>query len=228
MPNRYDDCLRSGAAVRDATTCPRCGLPTETPDPLHDGPRHPVTPAPYTQPYGPPPAYAPPYPGPPGYGTPYPAAYGAGPVYAGTGVRIGGYLLDWLFVTLVGLVLGVALGVMVGVATATGSGSSAAAGRSAENLGNLLGVVVFFAYFCTCTAALGGRTLGMRIVGIKVVRAADGSVPSWGQAFGRYGLLFVMLLPCGIPALICAATLGNDPQHRGWHDRAAGTLVVRT
>jgi uncharacterized RDD family membrane protein YckC len=73
----------------------------------------------------------------------------------------------------------------------------------------------------------GGSVGRLRIVGLRVVNQADGRVPSAGQAFGRYGILFLLLIPCGIPAIICAATLGSHPLRQGWHDRAASTMVLR-
>lgn len=77
--------------------------------------------------------------------------------------------------------------------------------------------------------ATRGQTLGKMAVGIKVVRSDTGARPGAGKSLGRWALPYLALL---IPlvgwlfTLLCCVSLtwGNDRQ--GWHDRAAGTLVV--
>lgn len=77
--------------------------------------------------------------------------------------------------------------------------------------------------------ATRGQTLGKMAVGIKVVRSDTGARPGAGKSLGRWALPYLVLL---IPlvgwlfTLLCCVSLtwGNDRQ--GWHDRAAGTLVV--
>ena len=212
-------CQSCGAANTGSTP----GYPTygqQPPPPSGD----PYAPPSYGQqpPYGQP-AY------PPQYGQPaYPPPYGqppqwSGPPPASTGARIGAYLLDWLFTVLLSVLISVPFGLVIGL---SGDGSAEAAGEAASRISQLLGIVIFFGYFAGSTA-LWGRTLGKRIVGLRVVNQADGRMPSSGQAFGRYGILFLLLIPCGIPAIVCAATLGSHPLRQGWHDRAASTMVLR-
>ncbi len=147
----------------------------------------------------------------------------SGPPPASTGARIGAYLLDWLFTVLLSVLVSVPIGLVIGL---SGGGSAEAAGEATSRISQLVGIVIFFGYFAGSTA-LWGRTLGKRIVGLRVVNQADGRMPSSGQALGRYGILFLLLIPCGIPAIICAATLGSHPLRQGWHDRAASTMVLR-
>jgi hypothetical protein len=60
-----------------------------------------------------------------------------------------------------------------------------------------------------------GRTLGMTLARIRCVSYADGG------AIGPWrGLIRAVLLALLIPAVIM------DAQTRGWHDRAAGSVVV--
>jgi uncharacterized RDD family membrane protein YckC len=63
--------------------------------------------------------------------------------------------------------------------------------------------------------ALTGFTVGMRLLGLRVMRL-DGKPVGFGWAFVRTLLLLTV-----IPALI------TDYHRRGLHDRAANTIVVR-
>src|SRR5262245_55439625 len=70
---------------------------------------------------------------------------------------------------------------------------------------------------------VGGQTLGKMAVGIKVV-AADAAAPlDLGRSIRRTLLWLALALPAGLGFL--TALLTSD--HRGLHDRLAGTRVVR-
>jgi uncharacterized RDD family membrane protein YckC len=65
--------------------------------------------------------------------------------------------------------------------------------------------------------AFAGQTPGMRVVGIGVVRADD-----HGRATLPWVLLRTLLLAAIVPALF------TDGSGRAMHDRAAGTVMLRT
>ena len=91
-----------------------------------------------------------------------------------------------------------------------------------------LGLAAVFLYELPLTA-VRGQTVGKMLTGTQVVRAADGAVPGWGRAAARWGVLYLpMLVPIiGVPlALLVGASPLFDPCRRGWHDKAAGTVVV--
>lgn len=67
-------------------------------------------------------------------------------------------------------------------------------------------------------------TPGKMAVSARVVDAATGDTLSVGQAIGRYLAYFVSTLPLGIGLLWVAF----DPRKQGWHDKLAGTVVVRS
>jgi uncharacterized RDD family membrane protein YckC len=77
---------------------------------------------------------------------------------------------------------------------------------------------VFFCGFWTH----GGQTLGMRAWRIRVVRA-DGGPIDWPRALLRLLAAIVAALPLGLG--LWWGWL--DAERRGWHDRLAGTRVVR-
>ncbi len=75
-----------------------------------------------------------------------------------------------------------------------------------------------FALEVLLLTALTGQSLGMRLLGIRVVRLADrDGAPGFLPAAIRTALLMLLL-----PALVF------DRDGRGLHDKAAGTAVVRT
>ncbi len=81
--------------------------------------------------------------------------------------------------------------------------------------------LVFFLYYPVCHAAWG-RTLGKVIFGLRVVRA-DGKPLRFGRAFLRYVGYIMSLIPFAL-GLIWAAW---DSQKQGWHDKLAGTYVIK-
>lgn len=76
-------------------------------------------------------------------------------------------------------------------------------------------------YLIAFTAS--GQTLGKMAAGIKVVTAASGSPPDLSRAILRTLLWVILALPVGLGFL--TALFSRD--HRGLHDRFAGTRVVR-
>lgn len=121
------------------------------------------------------------------------------PDLAGFWARVGAYIVD-------GFVIGL---VTVGL-------------YPAGSLGNALSFLLnlgYFAYFWST----GGDTLGMRWLGLRVVRE-DGQPLSLRTGVIRYFALFLASLPLGL-GLVWAAF---DSKKQGWHDKLAGTLVVKT
>jgi uncharacterized RDD family membrane protein YckC len=89
----------------------------------------------------------------------------------------------------------------------------------ATGLQTLLGLA-YFVYFWSAYGK--GQTLGMRALNIKVVKT-DGSQLDLVGAFIRYVGLFISIA-CIFIGVIWAAF---DGQKQGWHDKIAGTYVVK-
>lgn len=66
-------------------------------------------------------------------------------------------------------------------------------------------------------------TPGKLAVSARVVDAKTGNSISVGQAIGRYVAYFVSVLPLGLGIFWVAL----DSRKQGWHDKLAGTVVVR-
>ena len=68
-----------------------------------------------------------------------------------------------------------------------------------------------------------GATPGKMAISAQVVDARTGNKPTTGQSIGRYLGYYVSTIPLGLGLL----WVGIDPKKQGWHDKLAGTVVVR-
>jgi uncharacterized RDD family membrane protein YckC len=77
--------------------------------------------------------------------------------------------------------------------------------------------LMFFAVLTVISLTLAGRTPGHAMVGLRVARLDGLGRPGFSRAVVR-----TLLLLAAVPALL------SDVDGRGLHDRAAGTVVLRT
>ncbi|HZU08049.1 MAG TPA: RDD family protein [Chloroflexota bacterium] len=93
-------------------------------------------------------------------------------------------------------------------------------GEAAALLSTLASVALVVVYLLGCWA-LAGATPGKHLLGLRIVNRA-GQAPSLGQAVVRAlgYLLSALVLGLGFLWLF-------GPERRGWHDRLAGTYVVK-
>jgi uncharacterized RDD family membrane protein YckC len=90
---------------------------------------------------------------------------------------------------------------------------------SNTGLSTLLGIV----YFCYFWSSYGkGQTLGSRALNIRVVKT-DGTYLDLVGAFLRYIGFFISCIALFIGVIWAAF----DGQKQGWHDKIAGTYVVK-
>ncbi|MDR1889232.1 MAG: RDD family protein [Zoogloeaceae bacterium] len=66
-------------------------------------------------------------------------------------------------------------------------------------------------------------TPGKMAISAKIVDAATGDAPSIGQLIGRYFAYFLASLPLALGIIWVAF----DARKQGWHDKLAGTVVIR-
>ena len=67
-------------------------------------------------------------------------------------------------------------------------------------------------------------TPGKMVISARIVDARTGGKPTTGQLIGRYLGYYVSTIPLFL-GLIWVAF---DPRKQGWHDKLAGTVVVRS
>jgi uncharacterized RDD family membrane protein YckC len=87
-----------------------------------------------------------------------------------------------------------------------------------------LGVVATLVYYVALEGRPQGQTLGKMAMGIRVVRRSDGAPLGYGLAIVRTLSRFldaITVVPLGLLWAIW------DRQHQTWHDKIAGTVVVR-
>ncbi|MEP7112923.1 MAG: RDD family protein [Ilumatobacteraceae bacterium] len=134
--------------------------------------------------------------------------------------RIGGLALDQILVALPVVLVVIAVGY---------TPSDTVTSKSLLAFNIALTSVAFV--YETVMIAVVGRTVGKIALGTRVVRLVDGGRPGWSEATMR------ALVPLSLGAiprvgvflgvLVYSLALWN-PLRQGLHDKAAGTLVVRT
>ena len=130
--------------------------------------------------------------------------------YAGFWIRAAAYLIDGLALSLIGGLVG------SNVHYGPSSYDEVARSRDLSGLLNLIYFVAFWAYN-------GGQTLGNRLLGIRVVKS-DGTPVTLGTAVVRWiGLVLSVIV-----VFLGVIWVGFDPKKQGWHDKIAGTVVIRT
>ncbi|MFI9060478.1 RDD family protein [Streptomyces sp. NPDC053429] len=173
---------------------------------------------------------------------------GLGTVEVATmGRRFGARLID-------GLVIGVLYSILsaIGVASAFGASKSiqdctgmdyassayqSCVNDQAEAAGGIIAtffgvILVFFVatlLYEWLMIAFVGATVGKLALGLKVVKENTGQVPGIGGGFVRWIIPMVGAFLCGIGQLLVYLSpfFDNSGKLQGWHDRAAGTIVVK-
>jgi uncharacterized RDD family membrane protein YckC len=87
---------------------------------------------------------------------------------------------------------------------------------------------VVFSYVLPATAVIGfwifrSATPGKMATKLSIVDAKTGGKPSTAQFIGRYFGYFVSM----IPLFLGIIWVGIDKRKQGWHDKLAGTVVIR-
>ena len=88
---------------------------------------------------------------------------------------------------------------------------------------------VFFSYILPMTAVIifwifKSATPGKMAMKLSIVDAKTGGKPSTGQFIGRYFAYYISMLPLFLGIL----WVGIDKRKQGWHDKLAGTVVIKS
>ncbi|KKQ92103.1 MAG: RDD domain containing protein [Microgenomates group bacterium GW2011_GWC1_39_7b] len=141
-------------------------------------------------------------------------------VYAGFWARLGASVLDGLIIGVVSFVINLVMGI---VTTVAGGGSASSVVAVVSMVVSLIFFVLELVYFIYFIGAKG-QTLGKMALKIKVVRAGTNEAPGYLKAFlrevvGKFISSFVFLL--GFLWMLW------DKNKQTWHDKIAGTVVVK-
>jgi uncharacterized RDD family membrane protein YckC len=135
------------------------------------------------------------------------------PKYAGFWIRTGAAIIDTLLIMVVSLPLLVAI-----YGWAYFDSAGLAAGPADFLITWVLPAVAVIAFWIIKQA-----TPGKMAVSTRIVDAETGEPASSGQLIGRYFAYFAACIPFGLGILWVAF----DRRKQGWHDKLAGTVVVR-
>ena len=135
--------------------------------------------------------------------------------YAGFWIRVGAALIDTL------LLAAITLPLLVSIYGRDyfGEETTFFAGPADFLISWILPAVAVIAFWLTRQATPGKMALSLR-----VVDARTGNTLSVGQSLGRYVGYYVSTIPL-LAGLIWVAF---DSKKQGWHDKLAGTVVVRS
>ena len=151
---------------------------------------------------------------------------------ASPGAWLGARVIDVVIMVVVSMIL---LFVLFAQVFVLGSDDSTVTEEEAAAvLGGFVAATLAFAavgvLYEVTMIALKGQTLGKMATSIKVVRADNGLLPGWGKSIGRWIIPVVLgFIPFvgWILSLLVYLSLTWDKVRQGWHDKAAGTLVIR-
>ncbi len=121
--------------------------------------------------------------------------------YASFWRRVGGYLLDAIIISAVGGIIGLIV---------------------SSNASPIISLLVGLAYVVGLNA--NGGTLGKRVVGLRLEDAKTGEDIGYPKAFGRYIVAIASALALLLGYLWCIW----DDRRQTWHDKAVGSVVIRT
>jgi len=141
---------------------------------------------------------------------------GAQVEYAGFWIRVGATLIDMLLIAVVSLLA--AMPVLFFINNFTYLEAEESARRLSILLDWALPAVLIILFWIYRQA-----TPGKMAVRVKIVDARSGGKPSVGQCIGRYFAYFPSFMFFGIGILWVAF----DERKQGWHDKLAGTLVIK-
>ncbi|MGW5045062.1 RDD family protein [Streptomyces griseoluteus] len=185
---------------------------------------------------------APPVPQQAGYGYPQQPGYGypgaPGPRPASMGRRFGARSIDFAIMFVIYIVL-VAGGVASFASSAQDCDPASTTYETCMNdassgmMGKILPAVLLLGLatllYEWLMVGLVGATLGKLAVGIRVLRADTGQKPGLLKSFVRWIIPTAAgYVSCGLGQILVYVSpfWDNSGRQQGWHDKAAGTLVV--
>ena len=152
-----------------------------------------------------------------------------GPPLVSYGRRLGGWLIDWLIVGVVGAVIIAVTGAYNHVSTTTTYANGSTSHFTSFNLnweGISIHAAVALLYGMVLCGSRRGQTVGMMAVGARAVDSRSGEsigrLRALWRAFFEYLMAVLLLLPWVIDMLFPLW----DPMRQCLHDKVSRTLVI--
>lgn len=170
----------------------------------------------------------------PGYRPPpaYPDVLGpspTGPGLANYGQRLGGWLIDWLILLVIGAVISALTHSFHYTHISTNVNGLSSNNRSFRwgMPGVLLSALIIIAYGTLMCGSRRAQTVGMMVTGTKAVKVSTGEPIGYAAALGRavfeWFLAAIFLLPWVLDMLFPLW----DAKNQTLHDKVSGTIVIR-
>ncbi|MBD0709889.1 MULTISPECIES: RDD family protein [unclassified Streptomyces] len=150
------------------------------------------------------------------------------PPLAEPGRRILARLIDWLIVFIPLAIIGIPFDVYKR-ATEDNFGDTVNSFSGGSQLVFQLITIVAYVAYDTVLTARDGRTVGKKLMKLRVAMLNDGSTPPMSQSLLRAVVLWLPALICCAclwPLILLVLILVDKPYKQGLHDKAAKTVVV--
>jgi uncharacterized RDD family membrane protein YckC len=166
-------------------------------------------------------------------------------VTASFGRRFGALLLDLIGIGIVGAIVAAVLNVPGAATTTTTANGGTTSGMLTNSGWGAAIIILLSAVYCIPCWTVWGATIGQRFLGLHVFGATGpkpllvaGAAIRWFVLFGVGSLIGALAVvnadSAGIVgfgqfvwAVVLAVTTYQSPTKQGWHDRLAGSYVVR-
>jgi uncharacterized RDD family membrane protein YckC len=145
-----------------------------------------------------------------------------GVAFGDPGPRLVAYIIDIIIVSVVTTLIALAW-VILSFASGGLSNNSMSTGAALGLVVMVVAVMVIGVGYFPWYWARDAATPGMKMMGLSVVRDADGGPISGGQAIMR----LVGYVVSGMVFYLGFVWILIDKRRRGWHDLIAGTVVIR-
>jgi uncharacterized RDD family membrane protein YckC len=136
------------------------------------------------------------------------------PQYVGFWARVGAAIIDSILMAIILVPIGRLFG--IGTDFESTLRLDSPANIMVNGVLPAVAIILFWAY--------RQATPGKMVIGAKIVDAKTLGKPSTGQLIGRYFSYYLS----SIVLLLGFIWVGFDARKQGWHDKLAGTLVVRS
>lgn len=139
---------------------------------------------------------------------------------AGVGSRLVSAIVDGIVIFIPTMIVASVFS-MGGLMASTAAEDGGAMAIVGGLIANLLAFVISVGYYVYTWAI--GTSVGMKVLGLRMVRADSGDAPGFGRAVVRYIVAILSSIPLGLGYFWAIW----DGQKQTWHDKAAGTIVIK-
>jgi len=151
------------------------------------------------------------------------------PPLARYGTRLGGWLIDWVLLGIVSLpVLALTHSIhhTHTLVMTDGGVVSRENGFHVGNAGVAIHALIVIAYGALLCGAQRGQTVGMMIVGVRVVDERYGSAIGFRRALGRAAFEYLLVILLFIPWVVDMLFPIWDPKNQTLHDKVSKAIVI--